>query len=104
MANEQYVLASSATCPTDRQRVEIRQTWVMVDASTLRRIAELYEDAQRCAEVAGLTYIRDDEPGIRRRRRGHGFSYLDPSDRAVQDAASKQRILALAVPPAWKNV
>ncbi|MGW5688460.1 DNA topoisomerase IB [Nonomuraea sp. NPDC003754] len=45
-----------------------------------------------------------NEPGIRRRRRGRGFSYTYPDGRPVRDAATLDRIRALAVPPAWKDV
>lgn len=52
-----------------------------------------------------LTWSDDLEPGLRRRRAGRGFTYLDPStDRAVHDAVTLDRIRALAVPPAWTDV
>lgn len=44
-----------------------------------------------------------DSPGITRRRRGTGFSYNGPSGRAV-DAATRERVAALAIPPAWTDV
>jgi DNA topoisomerase-1 len=43
-------------------------------------------------------------PGIRRVRRGKGFSYEDESGAAVTDAATLQRIRELVIPPAWKKV
>lgn len=43
-------------------------------------------------------------PGIRRARRGRGFSYTWPDGRAVRDAATIARINALAIPPAWTDV
>jgi DNA topoisomerase IB len=43
-------------------------------------------------------------PGIRRRRRGRGFSYRWESDGAPVDAETRQRIEALVIPPAWKDV
>ncbi|MEO3801116.1 DNA topoisomerase IB [Nonomuraea sp. B1E8] len=45
-----------------------------------------------------------NEPGIVRRRRGRGFSYVDPDGRPVRDRATVERIKALAIPPAWKDV
>jgi DNA topoisomerase-1 len=42
-------------------------------------------------------------PGIRRRRRGKGFSYSWPDGTPV-DAETEQRIASLAIPPAWKDV
>lgn len=72
-------------------------------AASIARITELYADAQRCAESAGLVYVSPDEPGIRRERRGRGFGYRDSAGRPV-DAAVKQRIVELAIPPAWSKV
>jgi DNA topoisomerase-1 len=43
-------------------------------------------------------------PGIARRRRGRGFSYLDPAGKAIDDPEVLQRIAALAIPPAWREV
>ena len=43
-------------------------------------------------------------PGIRRVRRGRGFSYGKPDDTSVTDAATLQRIKDLVIPPAWKKV
>jgi DNA topoisomerase-1 len=56
------------------------------------------------ARAAGLVYVGDDEPGIRRRRAGAGFVYIAPSGRRIRAAAELARIRALAVPPAWKDV
>lgn len=43
-------------------------------------------------------------PGIRRRRRGRGFSYLDADGEPVTDDEILARIDALVIPPAWKRV
>jgi DNA topoisomerase-1 len=43
-------------------------------------------------------------PGIRRVRRGRGFSYLDERGRPLQDPEAIDRIRGLAVPPAWRDV
>ncbi|MGD0502706.1 MAG: DNA topoisomerase IB [Steroidobacteraceae bacterium] len=53
---------------------------------------------------AGLTYVSDDEPGIRRRRVGKGFRYFTPENRPLQAADELKRIASLAVPPAYRNV
>lgn len=42
-------------------------------------------------------------PGLTRVRRGRGFSYVG-LDGAVVDPATKERILALVIPPAWTDV
>jgi DNA topoisomerase I len=43
-------------------------------------------------------------PGIGRRRRGGGFSYVDPEGGPVSDEDTLERIRALAIPPAWREV
>jgi DNA topoisomerase IB len=43
-------------------------------------------------------------PGIGRRRRGGGFSYLDPEGGRVTDEDTLERIRELAIPPAWQEV
>ena len=43
-------------------------------------------------------------PGIARRRSGRGFVYLDADGRRVTDEATVDRIRALAIPPAWRDV
>jgi DNA topoisomerase IB len=43
-------------------------------------------------------------PGIRRRRRGKGFEYLDDDGRRVAEPSVIQRIQELAIPPAWEDV
>jgi DNA topoisomerase IB len=42
--------------------------------------------------------------GIRRVRRGQGFSHVDENDRRITDGETLQRIRALAVPRAWGDV
>ncbi|MGE2713357.1 DNA topoisomerase IB [Mycolicibacterium litorale] len=43
-------------------------------------------------------------PGLRRVRRGKGFSYQDGNGDAITDPATLDRINALVIPPAWKKV
>lgn len=61
-------------------------------------------DHPRAARSAGLRYVSDDKPGIRRVRRGRGFAYLLPSGRVVRDKATLARIRSLVIPPAWADV
>jgi len=51
-----------------------------------------------------LEYVTDEEPGIRRRRAGRGFTYLYPDGKSVRSSSELARIRALAVPPAWTDV
>ncbi len=43
-------------------------------------------------------------PGIRRRRRGRGFGYVDEDGKRVDDPEVLVRIAELAIPPAWEDV
>jgi DNA topoisomerase IB len=43
-------------------------------------------------------------PGIRRVRRGRGFSYLEEDGTAIADREVLERVRALAIPPAWSDV
>lgn len=61
-------------------------------------------DPVSSAEVAGLRWVTDAEPGIRRVRRAGGFSYPGRDGRAVRDPAVLRRIRELVIPPAWTNV
>jgi DNA topoisomerase-1 len=56
------------------------------------------------AEKAGLEYVNDGEPGLRRQRRGTGFTYLDSGGRRLRDRYAMARIRSLAIPPAWTDV
>jgi len=56
------------------------------------------------ARAAGLRYVSNTDPGIRRRRVGEGFRYVRANGRAVADKATLVRIRSLAIPPAWTEV
>src|SRR5438477_4701166 len=61
-------------------------------------------EAVEVAKAAGLVYVRDSDPGIRRRRRNDGFDYIAPDGSALTNDESLARIRALAVPPAYEDV
>ena len=54
--------------------------------------------------AAGLVYVSDTQPGIRRLRRGRGFGYRDVDGQLLADPAELARIRALAIPPAYEDV
>jgi DNA topoisomerase-1 len=56
------------------------------------------------AKEAGLRYVSDSVPGIRRLRSGKGFRYVGPEGRAIRDAGVLKRIRSLAIPPAYRDV
>ncbi|MBV8164241.1 MAG: DNA topoisomerase IB [Candidatus Eremiobacteraeota bacterium] len=53
---------------------------------------------------AGLRYVSDALPGIRRERAGDGFRYRDADGKLVRDRATLNRIAKLAIPPAYTDV
>jgi DNA topoisomerase I len=61
-------------------------------------------DPAAAAEEAGLRYVSDATPGIRRVRSGSGFRYVGPDGETVRSPAVRDRIRALAIPPAWTDV
>jgi DNA topoisomerase I len=61
-------------------------------------------DPKDAAESAGLRYVSDVRPGIRRKRSGKGFTYVRPDGTKLSDPQAVKRIRSLAIPPAWTNV
>jgi len=61
-------------------------------------------DPRASAHAAGLTYVSDSDPGIRRHRAGRGFGYAWPDGTPVKDRATLARINRLAIPPAYTDV
>jgi DNA topoisomerase-1 len=55
-------------------------------------------------QTAGLVYVNDTLPGIRRLRRGKGFSYRHVDGHRLTDVDHLARIRALAIPPAYTDV
>jgi len=56
------------------------------------------------AKAAGLRYVTDSMPGIRRRRHGRGFSYVDPAGQVIRERQHIRRFRSLVIPPAWSDV
>jgi DNA topoisomerase-1 len=76
------------------------QTWqqpAAVDAAEL-------VDPVESARAAGLRYVSDVTPGIRRTRAGKGFRYTGHDGRRIRDVDTLGRIKRLAIPPAWTDV
>jgi DNA topoisomerase-1 len=60
--------------------------------------------ARHDARAAGLRYVTDAQPGIRRLRAGKGFRYVDADGGRVGEAVTLDRIRSLAIPPAYAGV
>ena len=56
------------------------------------------------ARGAGLKYVSDQTPGIRRVRRRSSFAYIAHDDSQVREPDVLARIRALVIPPAWTDV
>jgi len=68
------------------------------------RDIEVIVDPKDAAQAAGLRYVSDHHPGLRRKKAGRGFSYLRPEGPALGDRQLLRRIKSLAIPPAWTDV
>lgn len=60
-------------------------------------------DPESFSQALGLDHVSFEQPGVRRVRRGTGWSFVDPDGQLLQGEA-RERCLALAVPPAWQGV
>lgn len=74
------------------------------ESATRETINETAAQAQQVAASAGLVYVSDAEPGIRRRRKGKRFSYVAPNNRPITDETELKRIASIAIPPAYEDV
>ena len=61
-------------------------------------------DEVRVAKQAGLTYVTDALPGIRREGQPGRFRYIDQSGKSLRGQDALARIRALVIPPAWTRV
>src|SRR5881275_451032 len=65
--------------------------------------AELLDPIES-ARAAGLRYVSDLSPGLRRKRAGKGFTYSASNGSAIRSSETVRRIKGLAIPPAWTDV
>ena len=76
----------------------------MVDARSKDTEAECMNAALEDARSAGLRYVDDRMPGIRREAGRSGFAYFDAKGEPIEDERELGRIKSLAIPPAWTDV
>jgi DNA topoisomerase I len=76
----------------------------LLEASVAMKADSEEAGAAQIAEEAGLRYVADSEPGIRRLRAGRGFRYLTPDNKRLTAPAVLKRIASLAIPPAYQHV
>jgi DNA topoisomerase-1 len=62
------------------------------------------QSAALAAGRAGLRYVSDSRPGIRRKSARSGFRYVGVDGKPVRDRDTLGRIRSLVIPPAWTDV
>jgi DNA topoisomerase IB len=77
---------------------------MMLKPRSAENLTGVAAEAAQMAVEAGLIYVSDAEPGIRRLRAGKGFRYLTPENRRLAAAKELKRIASLAIPPAYRDV
>ena len=92
-------------CGTGFEEVRLSGRWralsVLVDSADS---AQAIVDPKDAAESAGLRYVSDARPGIRRKKAGKGFTYTRADGSKLSESDVLKRIKALAIPPAWTDV
>lgn len=63
----------------------------------------IVHDAEKSAKAVNLVYVHDNEPGVRRVKKGKRFIYT-MGKKQVEDEALLERIKKLVIPPAWTQV
>jgi DNA topoisomerase I len=75
-----------------------------VQTTSMSNVLALQAQSRATARAAGLRYVDDRLPGIRRERKRKTFSYFDARGRRIEDEHTLARIRSLAIPPAWTEV
>jgi DNA topoisomerase IB len=68
------------------------------------RLNDRAAESSGIVATAGLVYVSDAMPGIRRVRTADGFVYMLTENRRLTDKAELKRIASLATPPAYEDV
>ena len=69
-----------------------------------RSLPPRVREPRGAALAAGLDYVSEGGPGIRRQRAGKGWRFIDTAGGTIRDREAIARIRALAIPPAWRDV
>lgn len=51
-----------------------------------------------------LKYVYEESPGIKRLKRGRGFSFIDINGNLIKDKKERKRLNSIAVPPTYERV
>lgn len=68
-----------------------------------KEFLKIDKDYSKAAKIADLIYVNDKEPGIERKKKGTGFTYIY-DEKPLKDKEQLERITKLAIPPAWTHV
>lgn len=68
-----------------------------------RKIRSIVNDPEKTAGAVNLMYVHDSRDGIRRIKKGKGFTYIS-GNKHVNDKITLERIKKLVIPPAWESV
>ena len=68
-----------------------------------RQFLKVDRNYEKAADVVNLHYVKDNEPGINRIKKGAGFTYIFDNS-TIKEKQQIERIRKLAIPPAWENV
>lgn len=74
------------------------------DTKDASKNSALIEANKLAAQRAGLAYVSDSDPGIRRVKISSGFAYVGKNGKRIADAKTLARIKSLVIPPAWTEV
>src|SRR5690554_4466142 len=89
-----------------------------------KKLANLADDPKKMAKAVRLVYVSDNQPGIRRVRKGKSIRYyledieitdkdneitdkdikISGKDTEITDKDTLERIKKLVIPPAWEEV
>src|SRR4051794_18020771 len=86
--------APSATRPRRASNLLRSRFMSTMTSQQTRPQPGLHPDPLTSAKAAGLRYVADTRPGIRRKRSGKGFVYLDPQGGPIRDPEVLKRIAA----------
>jgi DNA topoisomerase-1 len=90
--------------PSERQKLAPSHGTLQAFDPLPDQDAPLVADPIETTRAAGLRYVTDVQPGIRRKHAGKHFSYIGLDGRTIHDQKVLRRIKALAIPPAWTDV
>lgn len=74
-----------------------------VQLTTHKEFLKIDKNYKAAASAVALAYVNDQQPGIRRIKRGKGFTYYLDNKR-LRDDNDLKRIRNLVIPPAWTKV